>query len=222
VRGGAAEWIENLRELRALGPRFDRTLVATAGDRVALEGVSELELLLLTEVDAAGAIRAVIHFDPADRADAFAEMMTRALAGEAAGLAAPQVLARFRRAYDAHDFDAMRACLAPEFAFQDHRMLGLAPTSDRDHFIEWTRQFVELAPDLRAEVIAIPAMGPTCMLSVARVFGTQREGGAFEQVFAGVFECRDDRILRYDLFDAGDLAGARARYAEIETGRSAV
>jgi class 3 adenylate cyclase/ketosteroid isomerase-like protein len=231
VRGDVDPWIANMQGMRAKGSRSDRTLVATAGDRVALEhvvqrgapdtGRFEIEFLLLTAIDADGRLLASITFDPADRAAAFEEAGEWWVAGEAAGLRGLATIARFRRAFDAHDLDAFRECLAPEAVLHEHRTLGFVPR-DREAWMEWTRQFVELAPDVRAEVIAIPAMGPCGTLSLVRVVGTQRDGGPFEYVFAGVFETAGDRIVRYDFFDIGDLDGAQARYAEIEAGRSGV
>jgi hypothetical protein len=86
------------------GLRTTRELIGTA-DRIALErlifsgdpegSAFEGELLRLAEVDAAGKIRAWIHFEPEDRGVAFAEARARFAAGEAAGCEAQVAIEAF-------------------------------------------------------------------------------------------------------------------------------
>jgi hypothetical protein len=124
-------------------------------------------------------------------------------------------IAGLQRAFSLQDWDALRECFAPEALISDHRTLGFE-RFDREGWVEWVRLFAELASDLRAEPFAVPAFGAHGAISLVRVSGTQREGGAFEHVFAGVFATAGGRIVRYDLFDLTDLDDAFARYAEIE------
>src|SRR5262249_23353968 len=92
VRGGVETWITNLGVMRSSSSRTERTLLATAGDRLAVErvvqrgapetGLFEVEFLRLTETDASGALAASITFDPDDRRAAFDELRERWFRGE--------------------------------------------------------------------------------------------------------------------------------------------
>src|SRR5206468_11017892 len=94
LTGDVELWIANLEFVGSARLQVARELIATAGDRVALErnvwtgepdGVAvEVETLLLTEIDAKGRLVATIIFDPDDRRAAFAEAHARFSAGEAA------------------------------------------------------------------------------------------------------------------------------------------
>jgi hypothetical protein len=53
---------------------------------------------------------------------------------------------------------------------------------------------------------------------VLRLFGTQRDGGEFENVFLGISLTDGERIERYELFDiddVDDVDAALARFAEL-------
>jgi len=50
---------------------------------------------------------------------------------------------------------------------------------------------------------------------VLRLFGTQRDGGEFENVFLGVSLTDGERIQRYELFDIDDVDAALARFEEL-------
>jgi class 3 adenylate cyclase len=88
VRGDVEVYVRNLEFVRAWpGRRVERELVATAGDRLALDRIAfvgdpqggsfEGEFLRLTELDSEGRLRAVLHFDPGDRLAAHDEMGQR-------------------------------------------------------------------------------------------------------------------------------------------------
>jgi hypothetical protein len=88
VRGDIEIYIRNLEFVRAWpGRRVSRELLATAGDRIALDriaftgdpegGAFEGEFLRLTELDTEGRLRALLHFDPDDRRTADRELHER-------------------------------------------------------------------------------------------------------------------------------------------------
>src|SRR5262249_7706796 len=111
------------------GPRLARTVLATAGDRLALarlrwsshggvaaHGVDiaagdepelEFEHLLVTEVDAEGRLVAVIIFDPDDRRAASAELLERYARSDAARCT-PAAFFEALRAVNARDLDRLR------------------------------------------------------------------------------------------------------------------
>src|SRR6185295_11429708 len=102
-RGDVELWMRNMEVVRSWpGLRSRRDLVATAGERLALErnsytgdtegGRFEGEFLRLIEIDAHGKLVASMHFEIEDRRSAFAEMQERFVAGEAAGAPAQACL----------------------------------------------------------------------------------------------------------------------------------
>ena len=68
----------------------------------------EGEFLRLTEVDADGRLRAVIHFDLDDRRAAFDEAQARFVKGEAAGCHAQALIQAFGDTIARHDWDDLR------------------------------------------------------------------------------------------------------------------
>jgi hypothetical protein len=58
-------------------------------------------------------------------------------------------------------------------------------------------------------------------VTVRRVFGTNFEGGPFENVFANVTLCEGDRIRRVEVFDLDDAEQAVTRFHELCATRTA-
>ncbi len=222
VSGDVEMWIENNRFVEPAPT--ERELIGTAGDRVALERVLwrgepdgapvEREHLRLTEVDADGRIRASLRFDPDDRAAAFADAHARFVAGEASAVGGQEPIVGFFGAFARHDWDSMRACLAEDAVIWDRRALGILGTLDREGWVESLRAIADLAPDWGAEVVRILTWNPLGRVHLSRTFGT-RDGGPFENLFAGVFLIEGDRIQRYEFFDLTDADRALARFSEL-------
>ena len=86
--------ITNTKVIAGAQTRAIRTVLATAGDRLALEHVRwtgpddhhtfEIETLQVIEVDAEGRVVAAVMFDPRDRGAAIAEVLRRFAHSEAA------------------------------------------------------------------------------------------------------------------------------------------
>jgi ketosteroid isomerase-like protein len=225
LTGDVELWIESLKFYGATGLEFTHEVIATVGDRIALErcrwtgesdGVAlEVEFLTLAEIDADGRLVALIIFDPEDRRTAFDEAQRRFLAGEAAGIGGQAPIATLMRAYAEHDWAGVRACLAPDLVLRDHRTPGLMDMLDRDQWVESIRAHADLAPDLDGEPLQVLAWNRHGRVVVFRLFGTLRDGGPFETVFIGVITTRGDRIQAYELFDVGAADQALARFEEL-------
>jgi ketosteroid isomerase-like protein len=225
VSGGVDMYVENLQVVHAYpGLSTRREVLCTAGDRVALahlryEGGSpgsefRGEFLLLLEVAADGKVRAAIHFDPEDRAAAFAEAQARFVAGEAAGIAAQASVSALVRAVGRHDWATLRACFADDARIADHRSIGLLGEFDVDGWIDSLRALTDLAGDLTSEALRILAWNARGRASLVRLFGT-RDGGAFESLLVSVTLAEDGRIECHEFFDAAEADRALARFAEL-------
>ena len=225
VSGDVDVWIENQQFVRAeSGARITRALTGTAGDRISLERILwtggpaespvEREHLRLTDVDAAGRIRASIRFDLDDRAAAFAEAHARFVAGEAAATGGQAPLVALSVAMARHDWETLHGCLAPDAVVHDHRMLSLGELGP-EQWVESLRVQVDLAPDVKAEGFRILGWNRHGRVLVCRRFGTLRDGGPFENFFVTVELSDGDRIPRYEIFDVADADRALARFEEL-------
>jgi hypothetical protein len=135
---------------------LELTVLATAGDRLALERVrcshandgtpvSQTETLSLTEIDADGRIVAVLDFDADDRRAASAELRDRYARSDAAS--APAAMFEAFRAFNDHDLDRFRATLHNDFVFHDHRRTGVGTLARADYLASIPPLF-EAAPDI--------------------------------------------------------------------------
>jgi class 3 adenylate cyclase/tetratricopeptide (TPR) repeat protein len=207
------------------GARVAHTLLATAGDRLALEhlrwngGASGqnwvVENLSIHEVDAEGRTIAVIAFDPDDRRAAFADAQARFVAGEAAAIGGQAPIAMLVRAFGRHDWATLRGSLVDDFVFRDDRTLGLLGALGPDEWVESMRVQADRAPDVDVEAPRILTWNRHGRVDVSRVFGTLRDGGPFENVLLRVMVTDGDRIRRMEVFDVGDADRALTRFAEL-------
>jgi len=217
-----AGMLENDRILAEGGWRPTRTLLATAGDRLALQhilwrtgeagGDSEIEILQLSEVDDAGRFASSATFDPGDRASAVRELASRQLA-----LTRPSAIPRHQERLDAgRDLARLRAALPDDFFFHDHRRTGLGRIDGADAYVRSVAALYELAPDA---LVGLPlhflADEPHGTLSIAHSFGTLADGGAFESVYAMIMLYGPDGMTGVELFELDDLDTAKARFAEL-------
>ncbi len=218
VRGGVDVYLKNQQFVHTWGElNTRRELLATAGDRLALErfsfsggadrGVFEGTFLRVTELDADGRLRAVVHFDLDDRRGASLELLERFVRSGAPPPAA-RSLAMFRRLY-AGDVEGMRSALPRGFFFRDHRLIGPGQV-DGDAYVTWQAGLMELSPDAVVEPLHFLAVEPHGCLAVAHTFGTQPQAGAFENAFVLLWG-----PVGVELFELADVARARTRFAEL-------
>jgi hypothetical protein len=215
------DYLDNLRVIFDMGFRSGRSeLLATRGERLALfrtvsetEDGTAVEFLVITEVDASGRIRLSIGFDLQELDAAYDELDRRYEAGEAAPHArARAIWRRFASAWNARDWNALAAMLAPEFRIEDHRKLGMLPEMSRDDYVASVRALTELRPDVRLWIDHVLAGDGHRWLQVGRLVGAEQDG-SFETPFTLVLEFDADATRGFDVFD--DLAAARARYDEL-------
>jgi ketosteroid isomerase-like protein len=227
VSGDLELYARNLEVVRSYpNLKVTRELLSTVGDRISVARVAytagpegsafEGEFLLLTEVDAAGQTRLVIHFDFEDRGAAFEEAQTRFVAGEAAGDAGQAAIAAVPRTFGVRDWAGLRACFTDAALTEDHRRLGLG-SLPIEGWIESLHALAELAPDVRTEAHRILAWNAGGRVSLMRQYGT-REGGPFENLFIAVTATRGGRIWRLERFEVADAEHALARFAELTAG----
>jgi ketosteroid isomerase-like protein len=206
-------------------PRLTSEVLATRGDRLALVrvligfanrnvGPSEIESLVVMEVDDHGQRIANVTFDPADVDAACAELDQRYAAGEAAPYGNARAgLRDLSRALAVRDWDAVTARFDRDFVLEDHRPLGWG-TLDRAANVASLKALADLAPDARFRVDHgwVSEHGA---LAVVVLLGT-REGGAFEEPRVVVYE--NDawgKRIREDLYTLDQLDEAWARFAEL-------
>ena len=207
--------------------RYVSEVIATRGDRLALDhhlievrdgdiGATEIESLIVVELDERGERVATVRFDPGDLDAATAELDDRYAAGEAA--AYPHVWGWMRdwgKTIATWDLDARAALVAPDHVVHDHRLFGWETAHGVAGMLEIYKSMLELAPDARFRVDHA-TISAHASLVVGAWIGT-REGGAFEapRIAVQEFDHASGRGCRLDLYDPGQLAEARACFAAV-------
>jgi len=223
--GDRRMFMASARLIASQGSRLQRTLVATAGDRLALEyqrwaGATvapdlEIQLLTVQEADAEGRMSAAIAFEPEDRRAAALEMFERYARSEAAS-SVPAATFEAIRAMNAHDLGRLRAALPSDFVLHDHRRTGLGRIEGAEAFIESLAAVLAESQDWTVETLYILANEPHGELAMARAFGALASGGEFESVYL--------RLIAHgrsmELFEPDDLERARARFEELRPSRT--
>ena len=220
--GDRETFLASARMIQSAGSRPTRTLLATAGERLALEHAlwlndrfgTEIETLDVIEVDAEGRLVASVVFDPDDRRAASLEMLERSAAEGAARL--PAVAFAGLRALNDHDLDQLRALMPTHFFVDDHRRTGLGRIEGAERFLTSLVPLFEQAPDLTFETLHTVAAENHGELAMVRSFGTlAASGGAVESFYARILWVQGDQIVGMELFEPDDLEVARARFEEL-------
>ena len=200
--------------------------VAVRGERLALgrlmgtssEGF-ELPYLILVEVDDAGCVAFLAHFDDDELLGALQELDDRYCVGEGAEHAyALRRFGDFGYAYRARDWPAVTSLFAADAIVTDHRAIGQA-WSTREDFVTSSRAAVDLVPDVM-HIIRQVAVRGSVILTNAEAFGTTREGNEYAWSYRTVLRYRAGLIAQMELFDAADDARTRDRFDELTAGHS--
>jgi len=218
------------------GPRLTRTVLGTAGERLALarlrwssQGVlaaygmdiaagdepeSEIEHLLVAEVDAEGRLVAVIIFDPDDRRAASAELLERYARSDAARCI-PAGFSEALHALNTRDLARLRAALPDDFTLNDQRRTGVGRLENADRYVASIAAVFEQTAQQTAEPLYIVAAEKHGLLAMTHTFGTLADGGEFEQVYVSLALFQGDRFAGMELFEPEHLDVARARFEEL-------
>jgi ketosteroid isomerase-like protein len=224
TNGGREMFMASNRHFCETGTRVNATVLATAGDRLVLEHLRwlghtltpdfEMENLSLSEVDADGRLVAVLRFDPEDWRDASRELLDRYARSDEARSEPPGAL-ELRRGVLDRDVERARAVLPDDFVFDDHRRTGPGRIEGREKFIAWLGSLFERSPDAIVEPMYRVTVSELGAVYVGHTFGTLRDGGRFEFVWAQVVAVRDGRLAMIELFELEDLAAADARFYSL-------
>jgi class 3 adenylate cyclase/GNAT superfamily N-acetyltransferase/ketosteroid isomerase-like protein len=222
LSGDRETFLASARLIRSAGSRPVRTVLATAGERLALEHKlwrdeklgTEVETLDVTEIDAEGRLLASVVFDPDDRRAAAEELFVRYRRGEGARHVSPAFV-EFVLAMNAHDAAGARALLPDDFVFHDHRRTGLGRLGNADDYVAALTALWEQSSDVSAETLYYFADAAHASLNVGRLFGTLAEGGEFESPFVRLARFSGGRFVGAELFELEDLERARARFEAL-------
>ncbi len=221
------EWLASFRQIVEMtSSRPAHTLLGTRGERLALFrmlwrgeagdiGPSEIDWLLIVEVDDRGNHLAVVAFD-ADSIDAaYAELDARWARGAAVvDPAASKWLADYLRFFAARDWSAMAALMAPDVLGENHRLVGWGTRTGPAGIVSTLQAQIELAPDTRERVDHVRTCAGALLFEYAW-HGT-REGGAFENLWIVLIELNaDGRARRADVWEPEQLDQAQARFDEL-------
>jgi hypothetical protein len=222
------EWLASYRPIVEMtSPRSTKEVLATRGDRLLLAryrwegtddlvGPSEIEYLLLIEVDGRGEHILVIMFDPDALDAAHAELDDRYAAGEAAPYARTwEKWTQHTRAIAARDWEQLASVFVPDLVIEDHRPIGVLAVRSRDEYVASVRALVDLRPDARMRVWHVLALDERRALTVVRWEGDEAEG-PFDIHAVVVTEYGPDRLRRReDLYSLDQLDAARARFEDL-------
>jgi hypothetical protein len=221
---GRDEWLASYHEIIGMtSSESAKEVLATRGDRLMLGrywwrgtdgvvGPSEIEYLLLIEVDDRGDHVATVMFDPDDLEAAYAELDERYAAGEAAPHAATwRTELCFWRALATRDWERLAATFATDFVVEDHRPVGLLTSLSRDEYVASVRALMELRPDATLRLAHVLALEDDRLLAVGRWTGGEPEG-AFEIPVVNAVQYGPNGARRYHFYDLEQLGEARARY----------
>src|SRR5262249_9241421 len=172
--GARDMFIANGRLIAGARTRMERTVLATAGDRLALEHVRwlgaedrvpfETENLSLAEVDAKGRFVAVVSFDPDDRRAASIQLVERLPRSTGRRVPPSRGGAGGRRGGARARFGAVRPA---DFVYHDHRRSGPGRLETLDAYLAWTRSLFEQCPDAISEPLCEIARGKHGLLFVS-------------------------------------------------------
>jgi class 3 adenylate cyclase/ketosteroid isomerase-like protein len=196
--------------------------IATRGEHIALAhtrwtGLADGEALSLTELNEEGEVTARLRFDIDDRDGAFDELDRRYEAIEP-GFAIGH---RFVRALNARDWVELAATLTEDFVFVDS-FPATAEALDRDGYIEYLRATVELAPELRMRMHAVPVVGPNGGIVRTAFEGPGLAGGTTDTSGYTLGFVHDGRFSRMEVFDLDQLDVALRRLDELRSSHVAV
>ncbi|MBI3781909.1 MAG: nuclear transport factor 2 family protein [Deltaproteobacteria bacterium] len=233
LSGGLDLMLASARERLASGARHQRrTIVGTAGDRVAVgrilwaggppDGRFEVEFLAVHEVNEAGLCTAQIFFDPDDARTAQREAWARWAAIDPVAAPWVELVNEFTDAWNGHERARVRACFADDFVLEDHRHAGLGRIEGAEAYVDSIVVLWDLAPDQRLMFgWSWPVVERHGIVVTIRRQGTVPDGGPFESEHLALGLARNGRFTRVEFFEIDALDTALARFEELQPGTRA-
>ncbi len=209
-----------LASLRFMGKaQVDTTVLATAGDRLALVHQIHMEArerpswdaegLAVIELDPQGRLVAAVVFDPDDRRSASLEMLERSRSW------LPKGGYEFLRGFADRDLARCRAALPDDFVCDDHRRTGIGRIEGADAYVASLAAIFDQTREAGFELLHVIARSDHVALSVARGHGKLRDGGEFESVYLHISHVGGGRFREVEFFELEDIDRARARFEEL-------
>lgn len=216
----------SVRERLVMGARQQRTIVATAGDRVAIgrvlwaggpaDGRFEVEFLVVSEVNEAGLFTALVFFEPGDTRAAQREAWARWAAIDSAVAPWVELLNAIHDAWNGRDRAGLLARFAADVVVEDHRHAGIGRIEGAAAYVDANAVLWDLAPDQRIEFgSAWLAFDRHGLVVTLRRLGTLADGGAFENEYVWLSLARSGRVTRLELFEVEQRDAALARFEEL-------
>jgi SnoaL-like domain len=169
--------------------------VGTAGDRLALERVTWRG----DGAHGGGPWRAALR-EGAARVDA----------------AVAAVIIECSQGFNDRDEERIRAVLAEDLVFDDHRLAGVGRLKGVDAYIASQEAMWQLAPDARSDLLAF-FVGPHGVIAAGRSHGTGLEGGALERLILNLWIVAGGRIQRFEMLEVDQVDAALARFEELRS-----
>jgi class 3 adenylate cyclase/ketosteroid isomerase-like protein len=200
---------------RAIATRGDRFIVA-AGDVEFGDGESLLQYLTLLAIGTNGEAQRLVLYEPEQVGEAIAELDEFWMATlEPADAETYRVADEYSRAYFDHDEERVRSLLADDdVTLIDHRPLGFGSV-DRDGLIELIRSRPSTRGVGTGVVSAVHHIGDGFVVASLHEASVGPDGAQFDDEVVGLGEVRHGRIVRHELFAAGEVEGAVARALEL-------
>jgi hypothetical protein len=197
--------------------RFERTLIASRGERLALtrdavtfrdgeSGRAEVEAINLCEVDEQGLVSRITVFPPDDVDTAHAQLAARASELEPTPNRAAEVAAAEVDAFVRRDPEAHYALYAPTFALDERRSLLRRDYSSEESLA--SARYVFDIGDAQWERTLLAVRGDRLALVREHVWATD---GTFEHESLAIIEVDEGgRDAAHIVFDPDDTASAIA------------
>ncbi|MEM6107073.1 BTAD domain-containing putative transcriptional regulator [Mycobacterium sp. 050272] len=222
IRRGRNNSIDDMRAAVEVGfTHITSKVVATRGNDLALMLVHasgpepqdpdafQLDIYHVVEIDSDGRTKAVVVFDSDDRADAFDELDSRYLAGEAAAHA--HTWSIVAEGYAALNRGEMPSTTT-DFVDIDHRHLTTIGPGD---LMPYLRAALADSVGNRLDILAVHRLTEFGAVVTHVAKGTSREGFYAEWRMTSLYTVAGDLINRCEMFDESDLDAALARFDEL-------
>lgn len=208
-----AEWSSEAEVVAIRGGRLGLTH-DTYRDTSYDERPIVVEHLTLTEIGDDGLVTTFMLFDPEDINGAMGELTARWIAsGEVAHPEVIEVGCRVAEIFNRHDWDELASRCAGA-AYIPHRQLG-TPGTTAEEFLESTRVFEQLVPDVRLELAEILSHSATGFAAHVVVRGESNEGLDIEIPFMMLVGVEGNHITHIETFEVDQRNATLARFDEL-------